>query len=96
MRTCKLYIRNMDTDRQFFEAKVTETRTYSNGKVERRVIDSIETRSPDTTCQFLVRNGVQPTEVAVADIELHHNEHNCAHFGVNGSFMYTEYEGSVH
>lgn len=95
MRTCKLYIRNMDMPTQFFEVRVVETRT-SDGKTDTKLVAKLETRCPDTTCRFLVKHGVETNAVAEADVTMQQQEHNCAHFGVTGSFVFSEYDGPVH
>jgi hypothetical protein len=86
----------MDMATQFFEVKVTETKTFSDGKVDTRLVDKIQSRCPDVTCRFLVRHGVEANAVAEADMTMQHRDHNCAHFGMNGSFVFSEYEGPVH
>lgn len=96
VRTCKLYIRNMDMPTQFFEVKVTETKAMSDGTLDSRVVDKLETRCPDRTCKFLIRHGVEAIAVAEADAIMMNSDHNCAHFGTNGGFIYSEYEGSLH
>jgi hypothetical protein len=95
VNTCRLYIHNIGLMNRFFQVKVFSTVPLDNGKVETKVIKEFSSVSLKDVGGFLARCAIPKDELFAAVEHLNVLEHNCAHFGAMGSFMYSTYEGYV-
>lgn len=95
MRSCKVEVKHQSTPMMCYIGTVNESRMI-NDKLESVEVDRIETNIPTELQIFLVKYGVQPSEIAVAGQVMAQMDHNCAAFGWFGGFLYTFTSEVVH